>query len=65
MPRDIPPVAVSMKSLYCYMKHILNEFGLPFGEMDKVVMEFTPHTVKFTHKQMEIETSNTFINSQY
>ncbi len=65
MSKDIPPVSVNMQSLYNYMKNILNEFGLSFAEMDKVKMEFTPHTIKFTHKEMEIESSKSFINSQY
>ena len=65
MPKDIPPVAVSMQCLYEYMKDILKEFGLSFAEMDKVMMEFTPHTVKFMYKEFSIESSNSFINSQY
>lgn len=65
MPKDMAPVAVSMQSLYNYMKHVLDEFDLPFGEMNKIRMEFTPWTVKFIHQEMSIETSNKFINSQY
>ena len=65
MPKEIEPVAVSTLSLYRYMKHILGEFDLEFHNMDRVTMTFTPHTVRFEHNGLSIETSNRYINVHF